>query len=67
MNNISKIVNLGVCTGCNACSSCEYIIFVKNKNGFYSPVVDDDKCNSCGKCLKECIYNPDKDDDNEDD
>ena len=62
MNNISKIVNLGVCTGCNACSSCEHIIFVKNQYGVYSPVVDDDKCTDCGKCVAECIYAPNKED-----
>ena len=62
MNNIMRIVDLGVCTGCNACSCCEHISFMKNKNGFYSPVVDD-KCDNCGKCVEQCIYDPDREDD----
>ena len=65
MNNISRIVNSGVCTGCNACNDCEHITFIKNQYGFYSPVVDD-KCNNCGQCLKECIYDPDRDENDDD-
>lgn len=61
MNNIMRIVNLGVCTGCNACNVCEHISFLKNQYGFCSPVVDA-KCTNCGNCLKECIYDPYKED-----
>ena len=57
MNNVTRIVESGVCTGCNACNVCEHITFQLNKYGFYSPVVDD-KCDGCGRCVKECIYDP---------
>ena len=62
MNNIMRIVNLGVCTGCSACNCCEHITFMQNQNGFCSPVVDD-KCDNCGKCVEQCIYDPDREDD----
>ena len=52
MNNIMRIVDSGVCTGCSACGFCEHISFRQNPFGFYSPVVDD-KCNNCGKCVEE--------------
>lgn len=61
-NNIMQIVVSGLCTGCSACSSCEHISFAQNEKGFYAPVVDD-KCNHCGKCLAECIYNPNREND----
>ena len=54
MYNITKMVHLGLCTGCRACS-CEHITFEKNQNGFPSPVVDE-SCTNCGECLKQCIY-----------
>ena len=62
MNNITRIVDAGVCTGCNACNFCKHISFIQNQYGFYSPVVDD-KCNNCGKCVEECIYNPSREND----
>ena len=61
LENIMQVVNSGVCTGCNACNICEHITFKENQYGFYSPVVDD-KCNGCGNCLKECIYDPNRND-----
>ena len=57
--NITRIVNSGVCTGCNACNGCEHITFIENQHGFYSPVVDEN-CAGCGKCIAECIYDPDR-------
>ena len=62
MNNIMKIVDRGMCTGCSACDICEHIQFKKNDLGFFAPVVDD-QCTKCGNCLKECIHDPDRDDD----
>lgn len=59
MSNIMQIVNTGVCTGCNACNCCEHISFQKNQQGFYTPVVDD-KCSNCGKCLEQCIFDPNR-------
>ena len=60
MNNVMRVVESGVCTGCNACSCCEHISFAENQLGFYSPVVDE-KCNDCGKCLAACIFDPYRD------
>ena len=62
MNNITRIVDSGVCTGCGACNSCEHISFEENKYGFYNPVADDE-CNGCGKCVMKCIYDPNREDD----
>lgn len=61
MNNIMRIVNSGACTGCYACDICEHISFIENQYGFYAPVVDE-QCSDCGKCLKSCIYDPYKTD-----
>lgn len=61
MNNIMRIVDSGVCTGCSACGFCEHISFRQNSFGFYSLVVDD-KCNNCGKCVEECVFDPDRKD-----
>lgn len=61
MNNISKVVAIGMCTGCGACDVCENISFQLGKLGFPSPVAGD-KCTDCGKCLSMCIYDPDRDD-----
>ncbi len=60
MNNVMKIVNLGMCVGCCNCD-CEHITFKENKNRIPIPVVDD-TCTNCGKCLSQCIYDPDRDD-----
>lgn len=62
MNNIKKIVEQGICVGCNACNICEHIRFEKNNQGFFAPVVDD-KCTGCGNCIKVCIYDPERADD----
>lgn len=62
MENIMRVVESGMCTGCNACACCEHISFEENSLGFYSPVVDDE-CRGCGKCLAACIYDPYRDDD----
>lgn len=62
MENVKFIVDRGICTGCSACNICEHIEFIKNKYGGYSPKIDDG-CINCGKCLAECIYNPDREDD----
>ena len=56
MNNVMKIVEMGMCTGCGICS-CEHITFQTNVLGFPAPVVED-KCSHCGQCLAACIYNP---------
>lgn len=55
MNNIMKVVDMGICVGCGACDGCEHIVFTNNSLGFPSPVVDD-TCIQCGECLRKCIY-----------
>lgn len=60
INSIMKIVELGLCVGCCECE-CEHILFKENQNGFPVPVVDE-KCTDCGRCLSQCIYNPENDD-----
>lgn len=55
MNNITKVTNTGMCTGCAACAGCEHITFSANALGVPAPVVDE-TCNNCGECLKKCIF-----------
>lgn len=57
MNNVMKIVEMGMCVGCGSCD-CEHITFFTNALGFPAPVVDEN-CTDCGQCLEKCIYNPD--------
>lgn len=45
---------------CYSCFSCEYIcpakaINMKEKNGFFFPNVEIDKCIYCGKCVDNCL------------
>lgn len=45
------------CTGCTACAStCPKgcIVMTADENGFLCPVVDAEKCVSCGLCEKSC-------------
>lgn len=55
--SIEIISDGGKCTGCYACvNACpvKCIHMELNIEGFYSPVIEKDKCISCGKCLKIC-------------
>lgn len=61
MNNVARIVQSGVCTGCNACAGCEHIHFEKNQYGFSVPVIDD-HCTDCGTCIEQCLFDPDRED-----
>ena len=49
--------NPELCTGCGACMNlCRHkaISMLPDENGFLNPVVDDNKCRRCGRCLKHC-------------
>ncbi|MBQ8790625.1 MAG: Coenzyme F420 hydrogenase/dehydrogenase, beta subunit C-terminal domain [Ruminiclostridium sp.] len=48
------------CTGCGACYNLcpvNAITMQYDKEGFLSPVVDEDKCTKCGLCIKACPSN----------
>ena len=59
-NNISR---LNDCYGCGVCViACptKIIDLIENKDGFYSPIINDqEKCIECGICLEICAYNHD--------
>lgn len=50
------------CTGCRACEQvCAHkaIEFKQDKEGFWSPVINQSLCVDCGLCLKKCPQNYD--------
>ena len=54
------MINTSLCTGCSACSIIcpKKAIKIKlNDDGFYSPVIDEQKCIKCNLCDMVCIYN----------
>lgn len=49
--------NLMLCTGCGVCASVcplKCISISLDKNGFYKPVIEEDKCTKCGLCERVC-------------
>lgn len=62
MDNITRITALGLCTGCGACLNCEHLHPERSPLGFDIPVPDEG-CTRCGKCVKVCIFDPDREDD----
>jgi Coenzyme F420-reducing hydrogenase, beta subunit len=55
-----QITTLNMCTGCKMCGdlcSKKAITYKINKNGFWYPEVDQDKCIECGQCIKKCPIN----------
>lgn len=45
------------CTGCFACANCcpkDAISLPENSEGFYFPVIDNEKCIDCDLCDKVC-------------
>lgn len=56
MKNVSCVNN---CFGCGVCSTIcpKSVINIElNKNGFYTPKVNDEGCIECGLCLKTCSF-----------
>ncbi len=49
--------NIRECTGCGVCEAlCPFgaIKVAETDEGFYTPVIDDEKCTDCGACKKAC-------------
>ena len=61
-DNVSRVVERGVCTGCGACDGCEHLLLEMGPLGFPLPVIDE-ACEHCGRCLRQCIYDPEREDD----
>lgn len=61
MDNVRRIVDSGMCTGCSACDICENISFSNGPQGFPVPMVHEN-CIGCGRCLTMCICDPERDD-----
>jgi len=57
MDNIRRIVESGMCTGCGACLGCEHLTLKRSPLGFNVPVPDG-QCVHCGKCVETCVFDP---------
>lgn len=56
-SNICDNSNLRVCTGCGICASIcgtKAITIQLDVEGYYKPIVDEQKCVECGLCKKSC-------------
>ena len=62
MDNIRRIVDSGMCTGCGACLGCEHLHWERSPLGFDVPVPDE-HCTHCGKCIAACIFDPFREED----
>lgn len=62
MENIQRIVDSGVCTGCGACMACEHLRMERSPLGFDVPVADEG-CIRCGKCVEACVFDSLREDD----
>ena len=55
-NNVNN-VSPSICTGCSSCQNIcpvDAIIMSPDSEGFIMPVIDENKCIDCGKCLRQC-------------
>ena len=57
MENVMRIVEQGVCTGCGACLGCEHLQLRRGPLGFDVPEADEG-CIGCGQCTAACIFDP---------
>lgn len=62
MDNIKRIVDMGVCVGCGACRVCEHIHMERSDLGFDVPAIDEG-CTGCGQCVQACVFDPLREDD----
>ena len=57
-NDITSVVEEGLCTGCGTCEGLCREGAIKTeidpRKGFYTPRVDEDKCTRCGVCFQVC-------------
>lgn len=59
-NSVQKIIDNKKCTGCFLCANICHQNCIKtslNKEGFYYPQINKEKCNNCGVCLEKCPIN----------
>lgn len=59
---MKEICKIDKCTGCGLCyAMCpkECISFTKTYNGHVYPVIDENDCINCNKCVNNCIANQD--------
>ena len=59
-NNVQDILDGNNCYGCGVCASIcieNAIKIIRNKEGFYIPVINNSLCVKCKKCIKVCSYN----------
>lgn len=61
LNNVARVVENGLCTGCGACAGCQHLRLVQGPLGFPAPEIDEG-CANCGQCLAHCLYDPERDD-----
>mgnify|MGYP001860572932 FL=1 len=55
--NVSYDFNLYKCCGCEICADIcptKAIVMKEDREGFKYPIIDNDKCINCGKCLRIC-------------
>ncbi len=55
-NNILYTINNTLCTGCGVCEDVcnKQCILIQEQNGLFRPVIRENACSNCGRCLKVC-------------